>query len=210
MSLSSYSGLQTAVATLLMRDDLAAAIPDWITMCEADVQRSLQVQDMEAITTLTFSANSVSVSLPSDYSTFRAAYFDTTSTSISASPFTIPSVTAQILFSNYISASTGRPQAFSIIGQTIRVAPVPDTKYYMNLIYYQNLPALSNTNTTNWLLKSYPDAYLYGTALHSAPYLNDDARIQTWAGLYSQALGDIKAQDLFARYGGTPLQVKVS
>jgi len=210
MALSSYSGLQTAIANLLMRDDLTNYIPDWITLCESDVNRQLQVQDMEVTTLLTVSTSNYSVSLPSDYSTFRAAYIDTVSSGISSNAKTIASVTPQTLFSNYLNGGTNStPLAFAITGNKLRVAPIPDTTYYINFVYYQTVPALSSTNTTNWLLTQYPAVYLYGSALHSAPFLNDDGRLGMWAGLYAENLAQIKAQDLYARYGATPLQVKV-
>ena len=38
-----------------------------------------------------------------------------------------------------------------------------------------------------WLLLDAPDVYLYGTLIQSAPYLQDDARTQTWAALYAAA-----------------------
>jgi hypothetical protein len=59
---------------------------------------------------------------------------------------------------------------------------------------------------TNWLLTSSPDIYLYGALLQAAPYLQDDARIQTWATLYERALNDLRtADDRGASSGGVLL-----
>src|SRR5579871_2673449 len=41
MALSSYSALQAAIADWLYRTDLAAAIPDFITLAEAQISRRL-------------------------------------------------------------------------------------------------------------------------------------------------------------------------
>ena len=74
------------------------------------------------------------------------------------------------------------------------------------MTYFAKLTKLSNSVTTNWLLTSSPDIYLYGALLQAAPYLQDDARIQTWATLYERALNDLRtADDRGASSGGTLL-----
>jgi len=63
------------------------------------------------------------------------------------------------------------------------------------LIYYGKLSKLSTSNTTNWLLTLSPDVYLYGSLLQAAPYLQDDARIQVWAGLYQRGIEALNLAD---------------
>jgi len=50
---------------------------------------------------------------------------------------------------------------------------------------------LSDSNTYNWLLQDAPDVYLYGTLMHTAPFLGEDARIPVWANLYQSALDSV-------------------
>jgi hypothetical protein len=53
------------------------------------------------------------------------------------------------------------------------------------------------------LLTAAPDVYLYGALLQAAPYLKDDARISTWATLYTSAMEDLQvADDRGATSGG--------
>lgn len=52
------------------------------------------------------------------------------------------------------------------------------------------------------MLTDNPDAYLYGSLMQSAPYLMDDERIQTWAGMFVAIVDDIKIDDEQAAYGG--------
>ena len=59
------------------------------------------------------------------------------------------------------------------------------------MIYRANIPALSESNTTNWLLTLAPDLYLYGVLLESAPYMKEDERISTWGSGFSTALNDL-------------------
>ena len=79
-----------------------------------------------------------------------------------------------------------------MIGTEIQVYPPPDGTYTAELVYYAEIPALTDSNTTNWLLTLAPDIYLYGTLMQTAPYLQDDARLQTWAALYQKKMQDIE------------------
>jgi hypothetical protein len=58
-------------------------------------------------------------------------------------------------------------------------------------VFYSKIPALSDSNTTNWLLTASPDIYLYGSLMQSAPYLRDDDRVGIWASLYQKAIDDL-------------------
>jgi hypothetical protein len=83
---------------------------------------------------------------------------------------------------------------------------VPDATYTTELTYYAKLTKLSNSVTTNWLLTSSPDIYLYGALLQAAPYLQDDARIQVWSSLYDRAMSELQtADDRGASSGGALL-----
>jgi hypothetical protein len=102
--------------------------------------------------------------------------------------------------------ASGKPRFFGVVGGQFRIVPTPDATYTTELTYYAKLSKLSNSNTTNWLLTSNPDIYLYGALLQAAPYLQDDARIQTWATLYERALNDSQtADDRSASSGGALL-----
>ena len=72
-----------------------------------------------------------------------------------------------------------------------------------NLIlhYWRKIPALSDSNTTNWLLTDAPDVYLYGSLMQSAPYLAHDERLAVWAGLYTQATTSLQRSSENAKWG---------
>ena len=99
------------------------------------------------------------------------------------------------------SDATGKPVYYSITQNNIEFAPVPDAEYTLEIVYYQKIPALVD-NATNWLLDTHPDAYLYGTLMQSAPYLQADERIGIWAGKYNQIKEQITASDEKAKFSG--------
>jgi hypothetical protein len=69
--------------------------------------------------------------------------------------------------------------------------------------YYKKIPALSDSNTSNWLLAKSPAMYLYGALVQSAPYLRDDDRITTWGTLYKEAFNDLMLEEQRSNFSGT-------
>jgi hypothetical protein len=106
--------------------------------------------------------------------------------------------------------TTGRPQYYSIIAGQIEVWPTPDSAYTGELYYYARNTPLDDSNTSNWILQYFPDAYLYGALVHSAPYLVDDQRTQVWAALYQSAIDGINANNEKAKFGGSGLRMQVN
>jgi hypothetical protein len=85
------------------------------------------------------------------------------------------------------------------------LVPTPDTGYTGELTYYGKITALSDSNTSNWLLAYAPDLYLYGALLEATPYLKDDERLATWSQLYTNSIGDIEVADQRASVSSTPI-----
>ena len=85
------------------------------------------------------------------------------------------------------------------------VRPVPDGAYTTTLFYYQEIPALTASNTTNWLLTDAPDLYVYGTCMELQPWLGSDSRIATWAAALEQGVADLKADNASAKHAGVLL-----
>lgn len=205
MALSNYGELKAAVASLLNRSDLTAAIPDFIAMCEASINRNTKARNrrMETTTTLSLASGGREVTLPSDFIESRAA-------TLQSSPRVVLGyLTPEALESTYADESSGIPEKFTIYGDTLKVGPKANGAFDVDLIYYQRITALSADADTNWLLTYYPDVYLYGSAVHSAPYLMEDPRLQTWLGLYDRSLGELAGDDARARWNGAPVRPSV-
>ncbi|MES2040472.1 MAG: hypothetical protein V4495_21850 [Pseudomonadota bacterium] len=95
--------------------------------------------------------------------------------------------------------------AFSVIGQQLQLAPIPDAAYQLELTYQQRIPALSTINTTNWLLAAFPNVYLYAALCAAQPFIMNDARISTFEKLYLQSVDAINSIDW---YSGSTMQVR--
>ena len=77
------------------------------------------------------------------------------------------------------------------------------------MLYYETIDPLNAQTAFNWVLTNYPDAYLYGSLIHSAPYLQDDARMASWAALYEKAIGDINSESERSKTGGAGRRIKI-
>jgi len=195
MALGTYTELQASVADFLNRSDLTSVIPDFITMCEADINRNLRVHDMVMRTRAPISSQYVK--LPPDFLGMR-------NIDLLTDPVTPMSYkNLQNLDIHRAGDPTGKPLYYSVMKDNLEFAPVPDGEYTVEIVYYRKIPALSADNATNWLLDEHPDAYLYGSLMHSAPYLQADDRIGLWAGKYNQILEQIKKSDEQAKFSGS-------
>ena len=192
MPLSTYAELQASVAGWLNRDDLTAQIRDFIALTEAQFQRDVRHRNMVKTADLTIAARYVD--MPADHlKTMRLDCNGNRLTAIS---------TDDMLERRYTGSAGGQPRNYAPIGAQLEVFPTPDATYAGSLQYYGKIPALSVAAPTNWLLEAAPDAYLYGALLHSAPYLIEDARANTWGGLYGAAVKNLNDTDEMGRWGG--------
>ena len=103
----------------------------------------------------------------------------------------------------------GKPRYYAHSEGQFEVFPTPDGSYAAELLYIQQIPSLSDSATTNWLLTSYPDIYLYGSLLNSAPYLAEDGRAEVWARLYGEAVDKLNLTSEQAAYSGVGLTTKI-
>lgn len=202
MALANYNDLKSSIADFLNRDDLTSVIPDFITMAEARLNREVRHwrQEDRAIATL-----------DAQYTALPANFLEPIRMSIlTADTSTMEIVGVQEMSDLRANAlnTSGKPRYFTILDQSIEVFPSPDGTYSLEMVYYETLPDLA-TNSTNWLLTNYPDAYLYGSLLHSAPYLQEDVRIQTWTALYQSAVSAINLDAERAKTGGSGRRMKI-
>jgi hypothetical protein len=200
MALSTYAELKTSIGDWLNRSDLTNAIPDFISLAEAQVERTLRTRQMIVRANASFDAQYGAV--PADFLETKSLKLTSTNPQ---TPLEFLSIDA---LDNKASEYTGsgKPRFFGVVGGQFRLVPVPDATYTTELTYYAKLTKLSNSVTTSWLLTSSPDIYLYGALLQAAPYLQDDARIQVWSSLYDRAMSELQtADDRGASSGGALL-----
>lgn len=182
MAISTYSELQTAVANWLNRQDLTSRIPEFIALAEAHLNRRLRVIWMEARDSGT-SSDSV-VPMPDDWLETRTLRL--------ASPTRGQQLLEYVGEEEWDALEakgyTGTTRYYTIINGEFQVLPAPSSSLTYIHRYYAKIPALSDSNTTNWLLTRSPDLYLYATLLAAEAYLKDDERLPIWKGIQDELI----------------------
>lgn len=202
MGLANYTELKASVADWLNRSDMTAVIPDLITMAEAQLNRDVRHHKMLQRSTAQFDSQYSAV--PADF--VEASRLFITDTVSVIEQTTVADIVKRRAETNN---ATGTPAYYTLIGQQFEVYPTPDSVKNVELLYYSEIPALSASNATNWLLTMSPDAYLYGTLLTATPYLSNDERLETWGALYASAISNINQTSVSSRFGGANLRLKI-
>lgn len=167
--ITDYDSLKADVASQLARSNItsdSASVETDIALAEGLINRKLRVVQMEEDTTITCVATEDSVDLPDNYLEQRNLEFNSAPRGIKYLPLT--------KFKNLkIYTGASRPLAYTSSNnktnrvQALKFAPTPDDNYALTLTYYSKIPALSDSNTTNWLLSYDPELYL-NTSLYFA------------------------------------------
>ena len=203
MAITTYTELQSAITDFLNRDDLSSVAPTFISLAEADIQRRVRHWRMEKRSTAELDTQYSAI--PADFVEVIRMYI----TSGDTKPLELISQGELLDRKRKNLNTSGSPSYYAITAGEIEVFPVPDGTYDLELYYISRIPALSDSNTSNWLLEQYQDAYLYGALIHSAPYLKDDARIQMWAALFQSAIDAINAESERSKFGGSGRRLKI-
>lgn len=195
MSISNYSELVSAVTRHAFRSDLTSDIPNFIQLCEADMQVRLKNVDFEDTATLTVTAGSAA--LPSDYRGMRNVYWDGNTNRplgyLSPDKFDALVLTASM------------PNFYTIKGTNIVFATSLNGTATLN--YMASFTGLSAGNATNALITRYPDAYLHGTMMQLFIFARDQANAQVRQTAYEQAIDRVVRDNNQRKYGAS-LQVR--
>jgi len=195
MAVDTYTNLQTAVANFLARDDLTAQIPDFITMAEARMSRELETRSQEKRATASTVGGNEYLSLPTDLREVREVKLNT-------SPLTVLSYYSPVaLDEKFAPSGQGKPLGYSVIGDEIKLRPVPDTTYSLEIVYIGSITPLSAVNQTNNILSRSPDAYLYGALAEAYAYLLDEQRAAQYLQRFNLAIEEIKIDEQRSHYG---------
>lgn len=182
MTLSTYSEIKSTIADYLNRADLTAVLPSFVTLAESKFNRELRTRDM--LTRVQTTSDDEYVSLPTDFLQHYSLELD----AASAQPPMdyIGPQEAKVLKAQNRTAST--TYYYTVIDGAFEIIPAPGSDLDLRMVYYAKIPALSDSNTTNWLLTKSPDLYLYSALLEASPYLKDDDRVQLWAAARQQVM----------------------
>ena len=206
MALSTFTELKDAIADWLDRSDLTARIPDFIALAEARINRELRIRPMEVRSTMYATVDQQYFNLPGGYIQMRNIQLNTNPTT------PLEYITPEMLDRLYGSTTTGKPRAYTLIGDEIQLAPIPDSAYQIEMAFYEKFTALgdgtSGTVTSNWLTKNAPDILLYGALREAEPFIKNDERVAVWLNGYGNAIDKLQKADQRDRHSGSAMRVR--
>jgi hypothetical protein len=200
MALANFTELSEAVPRFAMRsgdEDFENSVADFIGLAERRMSRQLRTRFNE--NTISLTVTDGVATLPADYAQFRDVVFN------GACRINLGSVSPGYGIQADPSHVAGTPRFFSISGNELTVYPTWSGDLVFT--YYSKIPALSDSNPTNWALDNYPDLYLYGALLEAAPFMMDDQRMATWGQLYNSAMSAANEDDTLSRYARVSARV---
>lgn len=191
VAISSYSELVAAIRRYFPRsDDITADIDLAIALFENYVDTSFWPQEKKNEVSLSVTPGSSTVTLPLDV----LSVYDAT---ISGNQ-TLRSGTLKDIREARMTGYAGRPEVYAekithnnalntdVITSALEFYPTSDSDYTIDVVYWMKLLPLSNTQTTNWLLRLDPSLYLYGSLAHIPPRFSDENKMVTWQGMFDR------------------------
>lgn len=203
MSIATYDDLQSKITSWLKRPDLADQVVDFIELAEAHFNRVIRSPEMEVRSQLV--ADAEFSGLPSDYLGMREIHMET------APDKPLKYFSPQELTIRDFENHTGTPYGYSIVDQQLKLYPSPDATNTaaVEMIYISKIAALSDSNTTNWLLTAHPDIYLYGSMMQAEGFLYNDKRMPIWERNRDLAINRVNQLGIRSNVGAGPLQPRV-
>lgn len=176
------------------RTDLDDKADTFMQSVTATLNRTLRAREMESEVIIT-SLNE-NFSLPSDLIELRAIYIGDRE----LVSYLTPNQSYDCNFSH--------EPYYTIIGDTLKLNPIPTQSTSLKIIYYAKLPTFVTPFSTNNILINYPMVYLYGMMAEFSLYAQDDERITLWDGKFNNEINSINTQAKEARYSGSPISIR--
>ena len=147
MPITTYAELKTNIADFLNRDDLASVSSTFVSLAEADLNRQIRHWRQEKRSTAEIDTQYSAI--PADMLEVIRFYI----TSGDTRPLELISQ-AEMLDRKFRNLNTsGQPAYYAVTAGELEVYPVPDGTYTSELYYFGKTDALSDSNTSNWILE---------------------------------------------------------
>lgn len=200
MAISTYDELKTAIADWTHRGDLTTKMDDFIALAEAEMLSNsiapLRVRAEESLETDTMSTSSRFMSLPTRYKSMRRVQVI-----VDDWRYDIRYRAPEQL---HIVDETGIPSFFTITSQ-IEFDITPDDTYTVEMQCLVDLPALTSSNTTNSILTSNPNIYLFGCMWAAAQYGDDFEKAESYYQKFISAIQGANLKSEAGSYGPAPI-----
>lgn len=201
-----YSEVKTAVLAYSDRSDTETSdnFDTFLEMFESRINRYLKTREMSVRATHAAVTDQDYYSLPSDYAGIRDIEVYTAGSSTRE--------TLLRLTPEQMNALDDDDEGiyYTIIADQFQIKPVDNIDgKIIEIIYYQKVPALTSTATTNWLATNYPDCYVTGVMVELSSYMKDLEAVGLWQQRYAEVISEIEQNDHREQWSGTPMAMRI-
>jgi hypothetical protein len=211
MAFETRADLWAAVSAMLNRADLDSFMPVAHALTESVLRRELRARTIGPVLLI---LNGAEVVLPVECAEVRSLSIPGTS-AIGGGPLSLTTPSVIALHRARSQNIPGIPTLYAVVhgvtvnpsggvSQKLLLAPAPNTAIEASILYYQGVPSLSDSSSSNWLLETAPDAYFYGLLVQFAEFLKEDDRIARWGQAFSGVIEQLNQQRAREEYGAAP------
>lgn len=185
-----YLDLRIAVAELVNSRAISDVFPRLVQLAEARLNKELRCQEQMTEATVTFTSGVAD--LPADFLEV-IGLFDSQGNELKASA---PST---------IKLSGTQYRYYAIRGSSILNYGYSGDR---TLLYYAEIATIADSPTSsNWLLASHPDVYLYAVAVEAAKFIREPDQLVALEPLLEQAKSALKVNDDRHRWANAVVRV---
>lgn len=204
MSISTFAELKTAVADYTHRSDLTSYIPDFIRGAEDLIAYGGPNSDRIYVADMITRATA---SIDEEYEDLPTGAIEIINIQLNTNPkVSLDYLTPEQIDQRDMGSSTGKPLAYSIVGDKFQFAPSPDAAYTGEIVYLKKYTAFSSDADTNWLLTNHPFLYLYGSLVKANEFIKDTEEATRNMVLYDALANRINQTEQRKRFSGSKLR----
>lgn len=176
-------------------------------MAEARINRLLKTREQSTREYIATEDGEEYYDLPDDYAGMRNIQLDSDlpPSDHSVTPFSYlqPEAMDHIRQREY-----GGILYYTVIANKIQVYPCISEGNYIELVYYQKVPPLSNNNKNNWISDHHPDIYLSGLCAEISVFVKDYVIGEAWDARMTRAIEELDMSDETERWSGSQLMIR--
>ena len=204
-----YSDIIAAAQSYADRQDVEVTnnLDLFISMVESRINRLLKTREQSVRATVPTVTGQEYYALPPDFGGMRDIQINSDATSESTS--TPVDYLTPALFNERRNGEYSGRVYYTIVANQFQIFPKLDTGQQIELVYYQRVPNLNSTDTTNWLSDSHPDAYIAGMTSEIEMFAKHYDAGNLWRDRMASIIGEIEINDVEERWSGPPLQIRL-
>jgi len=187
MSFANYADFKVALLSYADNDDVGTVVDTLIDAAHARMNRTVRIEEMVTLATAETVAGSAWLGKPPGYRGARRLKLTYGS--------------GQVLGLDYVPLAkmddepaynaAGVPQVFSVLGDRIRLGPIPNDVLTVEIAYFKEVDTISVTQTTNLFLQRCPDVLLYACLAEAGIWMRDADMEDRWTRQYLSRLAEV-------------------